>query len=515
MAGAAVGLRHFGLAGSSDPPGMVPTRHSTSSSYSSDAYVPLPSGLWLLNLHGNCSRCHHYHDSARFKVNIPRSPNITTHVRCQGCREKWLAIGGRNASQLSLLSVNTIQPNPAAAEVRYSLVNMVRATTALATLSPVLAGIAEQSSPGPSRRQSLHAQPVTNNNVGDSSTLTSKELETRPEVEDPPNLEPQRPLRLLVPPTVRPTTTQKYGFMTGRRMSRLKQSVGERIPALHRANLRSRLGSLTKRRLSAKQQGKQPIDDPLRMADVMDNIQEPNTPEPTERNFMVVLEDPTRPSANTDRSPVTPSATAAAFLATMKNDSTDLSTMTVKQRADWVRAKYTEFINSSVASTYADANVSAESAATAEPPSEVSGDERSSAPIDLAGVGGRQSPSARSYSYRASILTVSDRISEAETVIGDDATTVASGPRSSFEQFRSARPNSTQSLNAYTLQLSRLRRAEWRRSGDSGVPVEAIPSMPRPVSRASDRSSHGSTIRRPTPDEAGSMRSPFPQDDLR
>jgi len=150
-------------------------RFSRTDSSARDTYAPLPPGRWTLDLHGNCSRCHRYHKSVRFKVEIFHDPEITTYVRCQKCNEKWLAIGGRNSSQLSLLSVNTVQPDPVAAELRHSLVNMVRATTALATLSPVIADIAEASLSGPSHRQSLHIQPAADNNVGDSSISPFKD----------------------------------------------------------------------------------------------------------------------------------------------------------------------------------------------------------------------------------------------------------------------------------------------------------------------------------------------------
>jgi DNA-directed RNA polymerase subunit M/transcription elongation factor TFIIS len=117
------------------------SRRGTASSVSSDLYQPLPVGHWLLRFHGSCPRCHHLHNAVKIKVEVSHDDRKVNHVRCDKCRQKWLALGGRNSTQISLLSTLTTTPDPVESEVRNALINMVKSATAVA--SPVLSDIPE------------------------------------------------------------------------------------------------------------------------------------------------------------------------------------------------------------------------------------------------------------------------------------------------------------------------------------------------------------------------------------
>jgi hypothetical protein len=134
----------------SEPPMTPLTRRSTTSSAGSGR--PIPAGHWILNLSGNCPRCHHHHRTVKIHVRASTASNRISDVDCSNCRALWLASGTRNSTRISLLSVNTI---PAAnlteeTEFRSTLVQMVRSATAIAAPS-VLSGIPTQP---------LHASPL-------------------------------------------------------------------------------------------------------------------------------------------------------------------------------------------------------------------------------------------------------------------------------------------------------------------------------------------------------------------
>jgi hypothetical protein len=152
----------------SEPPMTPLTRRSTTSSAGSGR--PIPAGHWILNLSGNCPRCHHHHRTVKIHVRASTASNRISDVDCSNCRALWLASGTRNSTRISLLSVNTI---PAAdltgeTEFRSTLVQMVRSATAIAAPS-VLSGIPETTATGPSHTTSsrLPSQ-VRRSHPGDS-----------------------------------------------------------------------------------------------------------------------------------------------------------------------------------------------------------------------------------------------------------------------------------------------------------------------------------------------------------
>jgi hypothetical protein len=152
----------------SDPPMTPLTRRSTTSSAGSGR--PIPAGHWILNLSGNCPRCHHHHRTVKIHVRASTASNRISDVDCSNCRALWLASGTRNSTRISLLSVNTI---PAAnlteeTEFRSTLVQMVRSATAIAAPS-VLSGIPETAATGPSHTTSSRlSSQVRKSHPGDS-----------------------------------------------------------------------------------------------------------------------------------------------------------------------------------------------------------------------------------------------------------------------------------------------------------------------------------------------------------
>lgn len=130
-----------------------PTRRDTISTVSSDKYAPIPPGFWALTLHGNCARCNHHHRSAVVHIKISDEPSEVSHLMCEHCHQKWLTIGGRNSTQLSLLSARTTELDAEEVTFRRALINIVRSTTSL--VSPtVLASVPEASTRHPSPKGS-------------------------------------------------------------------------------------------------------------------------------------------------------------------------------------------------------------------------------------------------------------------------------------------------------------------------------------------------------------------------
>ncbi|KAH6644599.1 hypothetical protein C7974DRAFT_24327 [Boeremia exigua] len=413
------------------------SRRESSSSYSSDAYSPLPPGLWTLDVHGNCSKCHHHHSSARVQINISRSPNGTTHVRCERCREKWLTFGGRNQTQLSLLSVDSVPPNPTAVHVRYSLINMIRSATAVAALSPVLAGIAELPTPAvPSRQQSYHVTSLDDPGAVDSFGHIAEDTILQPQV-------------LVGSPTalsVQPGNTQRYGIHTGRYIAHLKENLGLRFPALHRANLSRRFGITKPSKISSNRLGKHPVKTGNSREGMLNTNCEPITVTPEEFIQQETMQgQPSQESGRFFESPL-PSTTAAHFLATLARDSTNLGALTEEEKVIWVRAKCTEFAEWAAQARNSHVTVpvgtSIDATYTIRTPQHEEGNLRQRLPTDILGVGSHYGLFDGLYPMRAHTLSISPNTSEAETAV-DDNTTVASAPRYSWSEHRLRRSGET------------------------------------------------------------------------
>ena len=446
----------------------VSSRHDSSSSHSSDAYAPLPSGRWILKLHGKCVRCHHHHSSAKFRVNVPHNPSITTHLRCKACNEKWISIGGRNVTQLSSLSIESERPDAVVANDRYPVTDMVRSTATLAALPPVLAEVAgSASSPGPSRPRPLHSHQV--------------QCPSRPslfEIYEDLQLEPVVGLRS---PTARPTGSQKDSFVTRKRIARLKESLGMRVPALHRANLRSRFPILNQPRMSAKRRGKQPTRTPMTHENATDPSVSPDEDYGDRYSSNIQSEGSLIPMFGSTRRLYASMDAAMDFLQTIANDTTQLDSMNEKQRAAWIRARYTEFRyqNGRAGSTLQDCR-----------------------DLELDGIGSHlgvlEEFSLSDSSLRASSCSFSERVSEADTAIEDAVAAALRAPHYPPVEFthherRDSGSRRQQSRTAYTRQRLRQRWPRIRPSIDSEPTTDAARSPSRPRSAVTDHYSHNGT----------------------
>jgi hypothetical protein len=134
----------------SDLPLTPLTRRNTTSSAGSGR--PIPAGHWILNLSGNCPRCHHHHRTVKIRVRASTASNRISDIDCTNCHALWLGSGTRNSTRISLLSANTIPEANLTEETEFrsTLIQIVRSATAIAALSPVLSGISETAAAGPS-----------------------------------------------------------------------------------------------------------------------------------------------------------------------------------------------------------------------------------------------------------------------------------------------------------------------------------------------------------------------------
>ncbi|XP_014558898.1 hypothetical protein COCVIDRAFT_24629 [Bipolaris victoriae FI3] len=144
--------------GSSDAILPMPELARQDTNSSTGSALRPPNGNWAFEISGVCPSCHHYHKSLRVHVRIS---NDFTHVRdvyCKRCNRLLLSSGNANATRLSLLSTMSLEPDPIENEFRATLIHMIRASTPIATLSPVLTVIPEVTSAGPSRETSIRSR---------------------------------------------------------------------------------------------------------------------------------------------------------------------------------------------------------------------------------------------------------------------------------------------------------------------------------------------------------------------
>ena len=120
-----------------------PIRQDTRASIDSIICTPLVPGFYKIPFHGNCPRCHHRHVAAEVKVEVTPGYTKPSYVRCENCKEKWVALGGRNSTCISLLSTLTVEPDPMENDARRAIINMVRSISSVA--SPVLNTVPEGS----------------------------------------------------------------------------------------------------------------------------------------------------------------------------------------------------------------------------------------------------------------------------------------------------------------------------------------------------------------------------------
>lgn len=309
-----------------------PVRQDTSSSSGSGPYSPLPDGRWTVPFHGNCPRCHHHHKAVQVKVNVGPDSSQVSYIRCEQCREKWAAFGGRSTTQISLLSDTTTEPDPLEKELRYSLMEVVRAATNVASLG----GIAELPTHGISRHPSNQFGGGTRSNTADQPQGPS----TSTDLEEFTHLRHDQQYQLphvSTYPTIEMSVHAKNRSRPHQLASKLKRSVSARLSESQREALKRLLPASRQSKMSARQLEKSPVRTPPTEAPS-------DAPDPRSHAADHVVDDLAARSSVTNSAllgPSEPHAEVSAYIESL--DKTGLAAMSEQERASWMREKYTAF----------------------------------------------------------------------------------------------------------------------------------------------------------------------------
>ncbi|KAF2034074.1 hypothetical protein EK21DRAFT_85869 [Setomelanomma holmii] len=304
-----------------------PLRQDTCSSSSSELYPPIPFGRWTLPFHGNCPRCRHYHKAVLVKVNLRPDPKQVSYVRCEKCKEKWAAFGGRSATQISLLSDTTTEPDQMEKELKYSLIEMVRAATNVASLG----AIAEPPTQGPSHEPSTtspEAEQANTNRVEEHESLHHDDLDQLP--------------RVCTYPTVEVANEANIRSRPFQLASKLRRSVSARLSQPHREVLRKFLPGSSRNKISARKLEKSPVRVPP-AATPPAVVSSFDASEPVSSREIATDHHVTAPSV-TDFALPGPSelhTEVVAYIQTL--DTSTLPSMSEHERASWMREIYTAF----------------------------------------------------------------------------------------------------------------------------------------------------------------------------
>ena len=463
-------------------------RRDTASSAGSEKYLPMPPGNWLLDLHGNCPRCHHHHAAVKIKISVTYDSTKFSRVQCENCKENWLAFAGNNSTQISLLSTATINPDPVEKEVRLTLINMVKsATTITAIASPTLARIPE-TSPADTSGESSTPRPASNvfQPVARAPGTPGRVSFNIPA----PSTQGETQSPLSTPPVSRPMFNEHDTHRSRHPLFNLKQRVKTRFHRFQQLSLREIFGIAKGSKIFAKRTRKVPVERPVTANLTASNetspepiIQgEPHTDELLESNYNG--SDVPDSSVRSDE--------AARFIDGLKND--PLEEMDKKERAAWMREKITEFKEQRAKSTLSASSTTADI-----------GTQVSQHIPDFFGLGSHFTYSERfsvsDPSLRTRPISISERTSEAPTVVDDSA--VASNPRLprlfSQDPHRSGspRPPSLHSIPRSWRQV-RQYRDQTRTSLDSTGTGGAVRSASITRDRAAHRRSRGSIGRAST-----------------
>ncbi|KAF2827967.1 hypothetical protein CC86DRAFT_202354 [Ophiobolus disseminans] len=301
------------------------TRRSTHSSDSSGPYERIPEGRWIVPFHGNCPRCHHHHNAAEMKIRVTQNTSRVSRIDCEKCNEGWIAIGGRNATMISLASVTSTEPDSIEEGVRFSLIDVVRMATERAR-SP-LGTLPEQppsrqasiSSPASASSHSPHRTPVPSTVAPYTTPLSSTGFRQYPE--------PISPLQL------EHAFVGKSSSGPRRILSKLKKKITSRFTELRRDNLKQIIGFTRRPKMSSRQFEKSPVRTPPAGDQHINNTVE-QTPVPIRAIDSIASEvDRDRPSQRL--------AEVVAFIAGL--DKTVLESKSPQEQIDWMREVYTDF----------------------------------------------------------------------------------------------------------------------------------------------------------------------------
>ena len=466
-------------------------RRDTASSAGSDKYLPMPTGHWLLDLHGNCPRCRHHHTAVKIKINVTHDSSKFSRVQCENCKENWLAFAGNNSTQISLLSTATINPDPVEKEVRLTLINLVRsATTITAIASPTLTRIPESSPPD------IAGEPSTRRPASNVLQPVSRASGTPGRVSfniPAPNIRGDTQSPRATSPVSRSVANEQNTRGTRHALFNLKQRVKTRITRLQKLSLRRFLGISKGSKVSAKRAEKLPVELPVAENPPASNEHSPEPIAHDEQHSEELLEpnhtesDVPEPSNRTDE--------AARFIDSVKN--VPLELMDKKERIAWMRGKLTQFKEQRAKSTLSRNSTTVDIGTQVprhESPYLVS--LRPHHLPDFFGLGSHFGYSERfsvsDPSLRTHPISISERTSEAPTVVDDSA--VASNPRLSRlfqrEHLRSGSPR-PQSLHSVWHHV-RQHRDQTRTSLDSTGTGGAVRSASVTRDRAVHRRSRGS-----------------------
>lgn len=410
-------------------PGLTPSNAPTPSlveirspSHNQGPPLPLPEGRWTFPIHGNCPRCCHHHSAAQVEVEITKDDSQVSWVNCERCKERWAAIGGRNATTISLLSETTSDADSIERQVRLHLIDIVRMATEAASLG----ASTEQPSNAPSDDHHIEA---SSHNV--SSTVPSPPSPTHivaAEDEQTAKLDFQQQSTQGVPRPATPITTSGNNSGLHRRLSSLKGRITAHLPILHRANLRQMFRPSKQPKMSPRQIEKSPARTPPAHDHVIDEEPSNLSSVPEVSNDAHVERLPPPPRASVHESSLR-FKDVATFIRSL--DQSALKTMNDKQRAAWMREHYTEF---KVRNRVQRASLSISEVFHTSIPVDPSYGyytyhNRLSADVRGIGTGlDRQDwHEAHGTGQRQGSLSISDRFSEASTVRDD--ITVASFPR--------------------------------------------------------------------------------------
>ncbi|KAF2466241.1 uncharacterized protein BDR25DRAFT_359606 [Lindgomyces ingoldianus] len=325
----------------SSSPRMI--RHDTTSTVNSGNIPPISPGFYKLPIHGNCPRCHHRHKAATIKVS--RDLSQVSHVYCERCGEKWLAFGGGNSTRISLLSTQTMDPDPNDVDFRSTLIEMVRSLTAVGSTA-ALASVPESPSRIPSREQSVKS---TNAPLGQEQLPSSAgaPMTAFPERTDASQVTSK--VFDAAPPSFPPPTGANIRGGAATKSPRRKalvaqlKAIKERIPFIKRLHLNQLMPSKKKAKVPDKDKGKQPVDQALTMHENPGTLISPApnaTPPKAPSNSMGIeilktasdRHDPQKESVDT---PHPGSLPHDNFKETLKD-------MTHDQRIAWVREMVTD-----------------------------------------------------------------------------------------------------------------------------------------------------------------------------
>jgi hypothetical protein len=309
------------------PPISQPLTQDPSSPYVSDIYSPLPTGCWTIPFHGNCPRCCHHHSAVQVKVKVTQDSNQVSYVHCDNCQERWAAFGGRNSTRISLLSTTTTEPDPIERQVRYSLIDVVKAVTGAAPLRT----LPESSSTVPSRQPSFNVSTKAESHTSSPSQEQTSSLR-QPKVTSPTEARPhhQRVVPISSPSSEHTNVTNDRSG-PHRLLSKIKKNVVTRIPILQKIKKFSMVPSKHPE-MSIRQFEKSPACmPPVSTSNI--HVEQSQVPRPTHDSVNQV-------EADVVASPKR-LAEVAAFIAGL--DKTVLNSKNEQERIKWMREVYTEF----------------------------------------------------------------------------------------------------------------------------------------------------------------------------